>query len=93
MMTQQDFQQLPASIQREFTLNACVQLITLEIDQDVLIELFYSYNGNFFIELYTNAGGDIIMDINSFNFSCQTIEKYLFDIDISSIYNRLSDID
>jgi hypothetical protein len=93
MMTQQDFQQLPASIQREFTLNACVQLITLEIDQDLFIKLFYSCNGNFFIELYVTGEGDAIMDINSFNFNFHTIEKYLFDIDISSVCNTPNDFD
>jgi len=93
MMTQQDFQQLPASIQREFTLNACIQLISLEIDQDIYIELFYSFNGNFFIELYINGEGDVIMDINSFKFNFHTIEKYLFDIDISSVCDKLNDFD
>lgn len=93
MMTQQDFQQLPASIQREFTLNACIQLITLEIDQDLFIKLFYSYNGNFFIELNITSEGDVIMDINSFNFNFHTIEKYLFDIDISSVCDALNDFD
>ena len=93
MMTQQDFQQLSASIQREFTLNACAQLVTLEIDHEIFIHLFYSCNGNFFVELYTNSEGNVITDINSFYFNYPSIEKYLFDIDISTVFDRLSDMD
>ena len=51
-MTHQDFQKLPSSIQREFVLNACEQLFTIRIDRDLTIDLFFSYNGDFFVELY-----------------------------------------
>jgi hypothetical protein len=93
MMTQQDFQQLSVPIQREFTLNACIQLITLDIDQKVVMKLFYSSNGNVFIELYTTSESNTILDINSFDFNYYQLEKYLSDIDILSLFDKLNDSD
>jgi len=92
-MTQQDFRQLLTSLQREFTLNASIQLGILSIDREIIIDLFYSCNGNFFIELYTTRERNVALDINSFNFNNHLLKKYLPNIGISSVYDKLNDID
>lgn len=88
-MTHQDFQKLPSSIQREFVLNACEQLFTVRIDQDLSIDLFYSYNGDFFIELYISRKKEGIINIESFYYNDDHIQKYLVDIEISEAFEIL----
>ena len=93
IMTQQDFQQLPTSLKREFTQHACIQLVTFSLDHEIIIDLFYSFKGNFYIEMYTTIERNAALDINSFSFNLQKLEKYLSIIDISAVYDTLNNFD
>ena len=88
-MTHQDFQKLPSSIQREFVLNACEQLFTIRIDRDLTIDLFFSYNGDFFVELYISKKKKGIIKIKSFYYNDQHIQKFLVDKEISEAFEIL----
>ena len=90
-MTHHDFEQLPASIQREFVLNACEHLFTIRIDQGISIDLFYSCNGDFFVELYISGNKEKLLNIKSFCFNDHHLDKFLKDIDISAAYDILRD--
>jgi len=92
-MTQQDFHNLPTSLQRQFTNNDGIELVTISLDYEIIIDLFFSRKGNFFIELYTTIERNVTLDINTFNFNHQKLEKYLSAIDITSVFDTLSDFD
>jgi hypothetical protein len=88
-MTHQDFEQLPTSIQREFVLNACENLLSIRIDQEITIDLFYSCNGDFFVELYVSRKKKSLISIKSFYFNDHHLHKFLIDINISTAYDIL----
>ncbi len=88
-MTLQDFQKLPSSVQREFVLNACEQLYTVRIDPDLTIDLFYSYNGDFFVELYISKKKERLISIKSFYYNDHHFRKFLVDIEISEAFEIL----
>ena len=88
-MTQQDFEQLPTSIQREFVLSACEPLLSIRIDREISIELFYSRNGDFFVELYVSMERDRLVSIKSFHFNEHHLHKFLMDIALSTAYEIL----
>ena len=88
-MTHQDFQKLPSSVQREFVLNACEQLFTVRIGPDLTIDLFYSYNGDFFVELYISKKKERLINIKSFCYNDHHFRKFLVDIEISEAFESL----
>jgi hypothetical protein len=84
-MTPQEFEQLPVSIQREFVRNACDQLSTIRIDKDIMVDLFYSCTGDFFVEIYSMRGNPQLLNTKSFYFNDHQIRKFIAHIDISGL--------
>jgi hypothetical protein len=87
-MKHEDFVQLSPVLQREFTLSACRPLTTFSAGEDILIDLFYSSNGDFFIEFFMNKSRKELLFIKSYH-NYRPMQKYLHQIDISEIYREL----
>ena len=87
-MKHKDFTQLSPLLQREFTLNACSHLTTFSAGTDIQMDLFYSSNGNFFIEFFLNINRKELLFIKSYHNYHPALE-YLDQIDISEAYDLL----
>jgi hypothetical protein len=75
-------------LQREFTLSACRHLTTFSAGEDIQIDLFYSSNGDFFIEFFLNKNRKELLFIKSYH-DYHPLHKCLQQIDISEIYREL----
>jgi hypothetical protein len=89
IMTYEDFLLLSTRLQREFTLSTCNHLFTLPAGSEIQIDLFYSVNGNFFVEFFMNKKRKELLFIKSF-FDYHPLHKYTQHIDISEIYRELN---
>jgi len=88
-MTHEDFTMLTSVLQREFTLTTCTHLIAIPAGNNIQIDLFYSWNGNFFIEFYISKKGNKLLFIKSF-FDYHPLYKYIQHIDIQEVYRVLN---
>ena len=87
-MKHEDFVHLSPVLQREFTLSACSHLTTFTAGEDIQIDLFYSSNGDFFIEFFLNKTRKDLLFIKSYH-DYRPLQKYLDQIDISGISGLL----
>ena len=87
-MTEEDFARLSPALQKEYTLATCEHLITIPAGQEYSIELYYSFCGDFYIELYYQITEQKIILVKSFE-DTHPLHKFLVNIDIGEVYRIL----
>ena len=88
-MTHDDFTELSPALQREFTLTACTHLLTIPAGEDIQVELFHSFKGDFFVEFFMNNRRNELIFIKSYH-DDYPLYKFLLNIDVSEVYRVLN---
>lgn len=88
-MTHEEFIELSPALQREFTVNTCTHVMTIPAGEDIHIDLYHSWKGNFFVEFFLNRKRNELIFIKSY-FHDYPLYKFLQNIDVTEAYRVLN---
>jgi len=88
-MTHKDFTELSPALQHEYTVNACTHLMTIPAGEDIQVDLYHSWKGNFFVEFFLNKKRNELIFIKSYRHD-YPLYKFLQNIEVSEAYRVLN---
>ena len=83
-----DFDQLSSKQRREFLINSCQHIISVNIADELIKDLFYCRTGKFFIEVYYSVLWEKFLEMTAFSDSDRLL-KYLNVVDFSDLFESL----
>ena len=83
-----DFEQLSSKERREFLINSCQYITSVNFTDELITDLFYCHQGNFFIEVFYSVLWEKFLEMNPVKDTDQ-LSKYMREVDFSEIFEAL----
>jgi len=84
-----DFEQLSPKHRKEFLITSCQYVMSINIADNLITDLFYCPRGNFFIEVFYSIIWEKFLDMNAFR-GTDRLMKYLKEVDFGDVFELLN---
>ena len=84
-----DFEQLSPKRRKEFLIHSCQYVMSLNVADDLITDLFYFSKGNFFIEVYYSILWEKFLEMTAFR-GTDRLMRYLKEVDFGDVLESLN---
>lgn len=84
-----DFEQFSSKERREFLINSCQYITSVNFTDELITDLFYCHQGNFFIEVFYSVLWEKFLEMNPVKDTDQ-LSKYTREVDFGEIFEALN---
>ena len=84
-----DFEQLSPKQRKKFLINSCQYILSLNLADELITDLFYFRQGKFFIEVYYSIIWEKFLEMSAFK-GTDRLMKFLKDVDFGEVFEMLN---
>jgi hypothetical protein len=84
-----EFEQLSPKRRREFLIHSCQYVMSLNVADDLITDLFYYSKENFFVEVYYSVLWEKFLEMTAFR-GTERVMRYLKAVDFGDVLESLN---